>query len=272
MAEEFVARSLHDLFDSLGPRLHEETLLVDPSAGVLRGYLKWGAADSTDAVETRLLAREATLKETLRSFPAASLAADLVEADRLAMRYEADPPLSAVLLDSEILFAILEAQNLFGALATTDQPFVGDVYERCSSRFDAADGYVLHTPGRQRILETLEDRLGADRRETFERYLEAMDPADPPFDEVVLSLLVAAKHRDLLYDVSKWGEDVGLASKATFSRKKSALTDADLIDTEAEPINVGRPRLRLKLADPELDRASPAELVATATSALADDR
>ncbi|MFW6153464.1 MAG: hypothetical protein ACOC42_03805, partial [Halobacteriota archaeon] len=66
---------------------------------------------------------------------------------------------------------------------------------------------------------------------------------------------------DLLYDVSKWGEDIGLASKATFSRKKSELEDAGVIDTEKEYIDVGRPRLRLKFAHASLEGASPADIV-----------
>ena len=66
-----------------------------------------------------------------------------------------------------------------------------------------------------------------------------------------LCLLAAARNEQLLYDVSRWGEEVGLASKATFSRTKTALENAGLVGTEKVPIDVGRPRLRLTLA-PEL--------------------
>ena len=41
------------------------------------------------------------------------------------------------------------------------------------------------------------------------------------------------------------GRNAGIASKATFSRAKSALEDADLIETEKVPLDIGRPRLRL---------------------------
>ncbi|WP_256370423.1 DUF5821 family protein [Halorubrum sp. SD690R] len=40
-----------------------------------------------------------------------------------------------------------------------------------------------------------------------------------------------------------------MASKATFSRAKSALEDAGLIETEKVPLDIGRPRLRLIATD-----------------------
>lgn len=76
--------------------------------------------------------------------------------------------------------------------------------------------------------------------------LGALDTArgEDGFDEVVVSLLAAAKHGQLLYDISKLGEDVDVASKATFSRTKTTLEERGLIATEKVPIDVGRPRLR----------------------------
>lgn len=63
-------------------------------------------------------------------------------------------------------------------------------------------------------------------------------------DGVTISLLVATKNDVLLYNISKWGEDVGIASKATFSRTKIRLEDLGVIDTEKVLIDIGRPRLR----------------------------
>ena len=75
---------------------------------------------------------------------------------------------------------------------------------------------------------------------------------------MTISLLIAAKNEVLLYDISKWGEDVGIASKATFSRTKSRLEESGVITTEKVPIDVGRPRLRLQLGDGRL-REAPAD-------------
>ena len=102
-------------------------------------------------------------------------------------------------------------------------------------------------------------------------FLEATETVDSesPLDEVAISLIVAAKNRVLLYDISKWGEDVGLASKATFSRTKTHLEDTGLIDTEKVPIDVGRPRLRLRFADEDLHDASIDDLLERARSRTA---
>ena len=62
---------------------------------------------------------------------------------------------------------------------------------------------------------------------------------------VEIMLILAARNEVLFYDVSKWGEDTGIASKATFSRAKSALEDAGLIETEKVPLDIGRPRIGL---------------------------
>jgi predicted transcriptional regulator len=85
---------------------------------------------------------------------------------------------------------------------------------------------------------------------------------------VTISLLVAARNEVLLYDISKWGEDIGIASKATFSRTKTRLEDLGLIDTEKVPIDVGRPRLRLKLGDDRLREADADQLADVAQSLL----
>jgi hypothetical protein len=98
--------------------------------------------------------------------------------------------------------------------------------------------------------------IGEAARDDFDAVLAAIDSARGDgggLDEVTVSLLVAAKNDVLLYDISKWGEDVGIASKATFSRTKTRLEDLGVIDTEKVPIDVGRPRLRLKLGDERLE-------------------
>ena len=85
---------------------------------------------------------------------------------------------------------------------------------------------------------------------------------------MTISLLVAAKNEALLYDISKWGEDVGIASKATFSRTKTKLEDMGLLDTEKVPIDVGRPRLRLMLGDNRLRDADTDQLASVAQTIL----
>jgi hypothetical protein len=121
-------------------------------------------------------------------------------------------------------------------------------------------------------METLATDIGPETAADFEAVLDSLDAArgnGNGLDEVTVSLLVAARNDELLYDISKWGEDIGLASKATFSRTKSRLEDSDLLDTEKVPIDVGRPRLRLMLGDESPEGADIDELASTAKEKLA---
>ena len=153
-----------------------------------------------------------------------------------------------------------------------DEPvYIAGAYEQYAGALDRAEAFSLRTPGLSRVRETLAERIGESAAADFDAVLTSMESArgdGDGLDEVTISLLVAAKNDELLYDISKWGEDVGIASKATFSRTKSELEDAGLITTEKVPIDVGRPRLRLKLGE-DVGDASAGELAAMAQSALA---
>ena len=72
---------------------------------------------------------------------------------------------------------------------------------------------------------------------------------EPVIDEVLVLLLIAARHELLLYHVSSWAEDIQFYSKASLSRAKGALEDDGVLGSERVPIDVGRPRLRLTLTD-----------------------
>lgn len=61
---------------------------------------------------------------------------------------------------------------------------------------------------------------------------------------------------------------MGLVNKATFSRTKGRLEEQGAIATEKVPIDVGRPRLRLRLGD-QLRDDEISDLPATAQEMLA---
>ncbi|EMA46501.1 hypothetical protein C448_06048, partial [Halococcus morrhuae DSM 1307] len=126
------------------------------------------------------------------------------------------------------------------------------------------------TPAYSRVLETLADEFDSETEADFETVLESIADMDTDdwLNEVAVSLLVAAKHEQLLYDISHWGEDAGVASKATFSRTKTRLEDQGLLETEKVPIDVGRPRLRLLLGDERLREADAEELASVANEML----
>ncbi|MFB6186576.1 MAG: DUF5821 family protein [Halobacteriaceae archaeon] len=54
--------------------------------------------------------------------------------------------------------------------------------------------------------------------------------AGDEFNEVSVALLATARNELLLYDLGRWGENVGLASRETFSRKKQLLEEKGIIE------------------------------------------
>lgn len=259
MAEQLVDQSIDEVCAEVCGTLDGEAYLVNPSASILTALVDWGV-DHTDSLPPmRLLGDEVTLKRTFTEFTVASRTAELVEHDLLEIRTHRDPPKTSLATDGDNLIVLIDAGECVGALATNTEQFVGELHATCIDRFTESDRYTLHTPAFSLIESSLADQLGDDRIADFTELVDAA-AFDGLVDEVIISLLVAARHGDLLYDISKWGEDIGLASKATFSRKKTVLEDAGLITTESEPIEVGRPRLRLFLTDPSLADA-PADTV-----------
>ncbi|MBX0323489.1 hypothetical protein EGH21_10655 [Halomicroarcula sp. F13] len=228
--------------------------------------------EQTTPPEVRLLADERALKDVMDDFLVASTAADLVESDDLTMRLLSDVPTHSVAVTADTVYALVTIGDAVGGLGTDDGEFVDGAYDYYDTTWEAAEAYSLRTPPISTVRSTLESEIGEATANDFDSVLGSLATArgdGDGLDEVTISLLVAAKNGELLYDISKWGEDVGLASKATFSRTKTKLEDMGLIDTEKVPIDVGRPRLRLMLGDERLEDADADELATVAQSLLA---
>ena len=269
MSAAFVEQSLPQLFDQVRSVTSDELVFVNPSQTMIAGLVQWGVGLEEEPPRVEVLAEEWTLKNAIKRFPVASRSADLIERGSLDLRYIDDPPKSAVIADEEHGIAIIEAGNHVGALVSTDASFVDDLNATYQAYLAEAESLTLHTPPISVIETTMAEHLGDDRRDDLLAFVETADQdAGAQLDEVLISLLIAAKNHDLLYDISKWGEDIGLASKATYSRKKSELEEVGLIDTDKEYIDIGRPRLRLKFTDESMRDAPIPEIVDRVTTAL----
>ncbi len=261
--ERTVADVLREALDSADDSL----LVIAPDAVTVNALIE-ELDDNTPNV--RLLGAPDTLKDVMRNFLTAGRAADHIEAGRLEIRVDTNES-NTLLLTADSLVSVVRAGDRVAGLTTDDEEFIQRANDRFQNAWEAAEIYTLRTPSLARIRETLKTQLGASTAEDFDAALSSFETADgieDPIDEVMLALLIAAKNDALLYDISKWGEDVGIASKATFSRTKTQLEESGLIDTEKVPIDVGRPRLRLKLADGRPKDATAEELVSIARSIL----
>ncbi|WP_324662344.1 transcriptional regulator TbsP [Haloarcula sediminis] len=245
--------------------------VVNPSQETISSLMTTLDRQDADA-EVRMLADERTLKDVMDDFLVASTAADLVEAGTLSMRLLERVPNHSVAVTAEGVYALVTIGDVVGGLGTDDDAFVDDAAAYYENTWESAEAYSLRTPAISRVRTTLESEIGPETAADFDSVLGSLSTArgdGDGLDEVTISLLVAARNNELLYDISKWGEDVGLASKATFSRTKTKLEDMGLIDTEKVPIDVGRPRLRLMLGDERLEDADSDELATVAQSLLA---
>ncbi|RDI72904.1 transcriptional regulator TbsP [Halopelagius longus] len=249
----------------------EEVLVVDPTADVVETLVSVASELGGDTPTVRMVAEESLLKDVMDDFIVASNAADLVESGTLSMRTTTEGAENALLVTGDSVVALVTAGDRVAGLVTEDEEFVSQARETYRTQWEESPTFKLRTPPLSKVRSTLEADIGPEARDDFDAVLSSLRTArgdGDGLDEVTISLLVAAKNDVLLYDVSKWGEDVGIASKATFSRTKTKLEDMGLIDTEKVPIDVGRPRLRLKLGDDRLVNADPTQLAGVAQNLL----
>lgn len=249
------------LLETVFAEVGDDALLVDPSSELLTALAQFGTQSEASVPSLRVLAPEETLKGLRSEFLTAAKAADLIEQDLLEFRITAGATGNTVVASEDALYALVEVDGEFAALAAEDDDFIAGAYSSYADRFETSEPFALRTPGLTHAFDTLEAQLSTATRDDFETLLTTVETTDTDgLDEVSLALLAAAKNTELLYEISKWGEDIGVASKATFSRSKTNLEDRGIIDTEKVPIDVGRPRLRLQLGDDELQAASAEEL------------
>jgi len=238
-------------------------LLVDPTRETIEALTTVTSA-AANPPSIRVLAEAAVLKDVMDDFVVASTAADHVASETLSVRTGSNTANALVITDTAV-WALVGVGDHVAALGTNDDAFVDTVSETYETQWERAEPFDLRTPPLSLVRETLGEEIGQGARADFDATLDALQSAREAageFDEVTLTLLVAARNDILLYDISKWGEDVGIASKATFSRTKTTLEEDGLIRTEKVPIDVGRPRLRLKLNEERFEEATPAELAA----------
>jgi hypothetical protein len=271
MTSNLLDKQIDDILRTVLEDTTEDLLVVNPSADATEEFVRVATSFDGDLPNVHMLADERTLKDVMDDFIVASNAADLIDQDALELRTIEESPENSLLVTEHEVVALVRAGNRVGGLSTDDDDFVTTAYDAYMTEWADAETFTLRTPPISRVRETLEADISAEAEEDFENILASMETArgdGDGLDEVTISLLVAAKNEALLYDISKWGEDVGIASKATFSRTKTKLEDMGLIDTEKVPIDVGRPRLRLKIGDDRLNDADNGQLATVAQSIL----
>lgn len=266
MTDNLLDQSREDLLSRAIETADDELMLVSPSGETLMDLIDV-LAEHEGRVD--VLAETATVKDVMDDFLVASNAADLIADDRLGLRTSETLATNPLLISPSSVMTLVTTDSSVSGLVSDEERFVAEVRSEYSEQWESAEEYSLRTPALSKVNEKLGESLGDDVEDDFQTMLGSLETArgDDSLDEVTVSLLVAAKNEALLYDISKWGEDTGVASKATFSRTKTRLEEEGLIETEKVPIEVGRPRLRLTLADERL-QAAESDQIATAAQSL----
>lgn len=245
--EEFHSQATAEVVETVLDTSSSSLLVVSSSPELIKEVISAATAYEGNLPAIRMLSRPEIVDELMDDFMVASLVADLIENDILSLHTVKNTTIDSWIFADEADTALMTNHHV-GGWTRTDDTFASRVYDGYSEEFEGADDITLRTPSISRVRETLAEEISPDVKTDFDAILDALDTVlSDGLDEVMISLLVTAKNEELLYDISKWGEDVGVASKATFSRTKTKLENKGLIEGEKVPIDVGRPRIRLKL-------------------------
>lgn len=253
-----------EIVDSLVDEMEAERLLaINPSHKLLRSLSR----TDTESVAVNILADSDVVRRTYDDFISSSHASMFQRDGDFEVRTTDNFDASPLLVTEDTVITISEVGQNVLASEVTNGSVVDEVYEFATSAYEDGDEYELVAPPYDVVLDTLGEEVGEELRGDFESILENFDDisiARAGIDVVEVLLLLAARRELLLYEVSKWGQEIDLASKATFSRAKSRLDDRGLIRTVKVPVTVGRPRLRLLTAE-DLANMSPTDLIREAT-------
>lgn len=257
-------------FTTLLDAATDETFVTTSDAADLAALVEAVDGWSADG-SVRVLTDDDTVRELRRTFLLSSQVADLTESGVVEARAEStdDPLSSLVVTDDRVSTLVGVSTDVVAAMNTEATPFVDEVRQELQRRWERAESLSLRAPPYSRMLETLEDELGAAVRTDVERLLETTSASQRTemMDPVQVSLLVGAKNEVQFYELGRWGETTGLASRAKFSREKQTLEEAGLIDTEKIPRDIGRPRQRLVPGE-TLEHSKASEIVEAAERAL----
>lgn len=237
MAAQDITTAVQDAADNDG-------ILVGPTAEIA------AAVSVVSTGHLRVLMTNDEFRTLTDDFILATELADQIQEGTVEVRTTDDVE-NRVLVTNDSIVQFLSTEDGVWMNTNGDTELAGRVYRASEGAFEEATEPSLRVPPRSDLVSTMKESLGSSMADSFERVLDQRDELSrsADLDEVATVILLAATEETLLYDVSKWGEDVGLASKATFSRVKTQLEDGGYIATEKVPIDVGRPRLRLKVAE-----------------------
>lgn len=228
-------------------------------------------ADGVD--EIAILTDSDTITELRELFFTTTRLVDYIQEGKIEIRAQPTHLQSLIITEDSV-----EATTGFPdadptVVETTEESIVEDTIKTFDERFEEAEEVTFRKPGYSSLLDSLRQQFDDSLVEDFEEALrKAKEPERPSLeiDPVFVNILVGAYNEVSFYQLSRWSEDIGLASRAKFSRKKGELEEEGIIDYENIPRPVGRPRQRLLVGEAVADEESIEDIIATAIQDLSD--
>ena len=264
-----IEHGVDEIIDSVSSTRNEPIFLINPGQLTLESLIDELTPHSQQQV--RIVARDELLKDVLDDFIVGSKTADLEANDVFSIKAVAIFDGNSIMATSDRVVAVLETPAGIHGIGSDEPSIVSALIEHCEQEWELAEEFRHRTPARSAVRTTLANDIGESTQRDFDAMLNALGTARGDageLNEVAISLLVAARNGIQLYDISKWGEDTGVASKATFSRAKTRLEEVGLIETHKVPIELGRPRLKLVLGEEAFETMTIEELANVAIARL----
>lgn len=248
----------------------EPTFVVDPPRTLLADLV--AQVRDRDGGTVRVLLSETVADELSDDFLLETQLEDAREHTDFSVRCYDGCLDDRLLLCPEDAGVVVPVADSVGIFETERSSFVADLQEKYEVYWSEATRLETRAPSRTQMREAASGRLS----DAFvDDLVAAMDGArrlewyGTP-TPVELSLVVAGRADEHLYDVSRWGEDADFASRSSLSRSKNDLEEQGLVAIERDPQERGRPRQRLQAGDDELADAPAAELVSLIRQRLAE--
>lgn len=271
MARDAFRGSFAEVLDSV-LRDATDARVTCPRPAVFRALVD-DLVDHREIDDLRVLITPEVADQVHGDFFTATHLADFTDGG-VAVRVTAPDALHDTLLVTRdrAVSAVVDLRETVG-IVTRDDEARETLRSGFEDRWADADPLVTDVPAYSALRRSIDEALEADVGESFERIATSdfsTRSLDGNVDVVDVLLLVAAKHREQFYRVSRWGEDENIASVTKFSQSKRRLENAGLVDSEqVRSGNVGRPRQRLVLSS-SLAEAPITDVVSAAQSVLVD--
>ena len=272
MGQESRAGKFDTLVEESVSKSVDEMVIVTSQISTIEAVIE--SLNTSDEIphQIKLITDRDTLKAADSNFIISSRLNQYFEEGVLNIRsHPGDHPTALFVKSDEVTFVHETTADEGILMSSGDEDVVIAVREKYISQWKNGRRFQLSKPSYARMLESIGQDLGESMQESIQSVFESAGLTSrdgEQLDEVYVYLLMAARNKQQFYDLCSWGEDMGVASRAKFSKQKRALEEAGLIETEKVPTDVGRPRQRLVLAKDSLKNASSAEIVQVSQSVL----